>query len=382
MAKRKMPGLVKRGDIWHIKKRIKGYGRLNESTGTSDYAEAELYFAHRLEEIRKSVVYGERPSIKVREAAAKLIEESAHLRSLERTAYALDSLLPYVGDLYLEQLHDETPELKRWQKDRLAAGVSPVTINRDMDPLRRMYTLASRKWRHPNGQPWIPSAPMFSRLPEIDVREAYPLSWDEQRTFFGELPAHLERIALFDVNTGLRAKELTSLRWEWEVQVPELGVSVFILPAYWKGKAITKNGEPRVVLLNDTARRIVDEQRGQHPEFVFSYRGKQLSRVLNSAWKKARKRAGLPQLRFHDLRHTFAHRLRAAGVSLEDRKALLGHTTGDVTTDYSSEDYAHLLECVRKIERQDRGTVLRIVGAKWAQRGKDRSGLPKVAALK
>jgi integrase len=89
--------------------------------------------------------------------------------------------------------------------------------------------------------------------------------------------------------------------------------------------------------------------------------------VLNSAWKKARKRVGLPQLRFHDLRHTFGHRLRAAGVSREDRKALLGHTTGDVTTEYSAEDYAHLLECVRRVERQDRGTVLRIVGTKWEQ---------------
>jgi hypothetical protein len=48
--------------------------------------------------------------------------------------------------------------------------------------------------------------------------------------FFAELPAHLERMALFDVNTGLRASELCGLRWSCEIQVPELDTSVFMLP--------------------------------------------------------------------------------------------------------------------------------------------------------
>jgi integrase len=126
---------------------------------------------------------------------------------------------------------------------------------------------------------------------------------------------------------------------------------------------------------------VVDELRGQHKEFVFTFRGHQLTRVLNSSWKKARVRAGLPQLRVHDLRHTFSHRLRAAGVSLEDRKALLGHTNDDVTTHYSAADLNHLLECVRKIERQDRGTVLRVVGAKREQTVGEAQSSPIVASV-
>lgn len=373
MANRKMPGLVKRGSVWHIKKRIKGYGLLTGTTGTTDYDEAQRYLAHRLEEIRRTVVYGERPKVTVREAAKKLIEESAHLRSLERTAFAFDSMLPYIGDTALEQLHDDTPGLREWKAARLAAGISATTINRDMDPLRRLFTLAARKWRHPNGMPYIATAPLLGRLPE-SRRPPYPLEWAEQHRFFAELPPHLQRIALFDVNTGLRDEELINLRWSWEVQSPELGGSVFVVPGEYRdeqGRVIftTKNREERVVLLNDTARRVIDAQRGQHAEFVFSYKGEQLSRVLNSAWRKARVRAGLPDLHFHDLRHTFGHRLRAIGASKEDRKALLGHTSDDVTTDYSQDDLAHLLELLRKIERQDRGTVLRVVGTKQAQSG-------------
>ena len=52
--------------------------------------------------------------------------------------------------------------------------------------------------------------------------------------------------------------------------------------------------------------------------------GKPTSRMLNGAWRRARTAAGLPQVRVHDLKHTLGRRLRAAGVSFEDRQDLLG----------------------------------------------------------
>ena len=52
-------------------------------------------------------------------------------------------------------------------------------------------------------------------------------------------------MALFKVNTGLREKEVCRLKWEYEVKVPELDTSVFIIP----GEHI-KNGEERLVVLN------------------------------------------------------------------------------------------------------------------------------------
>ena len=79
-------------------------------------------------------------------------------------------------------------------------------------------------------------------------------------------------MALFAVNTGPRQGELVVLRWLWEVQVPELSTSVFVSPD------VTKNGDERVLILNDIARRVLEEQRGQHSEFIFSYNGKPMQR--------------------------------------------------------------------------------------------------------
>ena len=96
-----------------------------------------------------------------------------------------------------------------------------------------------------------------------------------------------------------------------------------------------------------------------HPDRVFTYDGQPIGRLLNTAWKRARVRAGLPWLRVHDLRHTFSTNLRSAGVSNEDRKALMGHKNGDITTHYSTADLRRLAEIVELIVER-RLTILRI----------------------
>ncbi|MBI5571202.1 MAG: tyrosine-type recombinase/integrase [Desulfomonile tiedjei] len=65
-----------------------------------------------------------------------------------------------------------------------------------------------------------------------------------------------------------------------------------------------------------------------HPSRVFTSRGRPVGSLYNTAWKSARKRADLPDVRVHDLKHTFGRRLRAAGVCFEDRQDLLGHKSG------------------------------------------------------
>jgi integrase len=82
----------------------------------------------------------------------------------------------------------------------------------------------------------------------------------------------------FKVKTGCREQEVCRLRWDWEVQVPELDTSVFILP----GKVV-KNREDRLVVLNRTARSVVDEVRGIHPEYVFTYKGHPINGINNSS---------------------------------------------------------------------------------------------------
>jgi thiol-disulfide isomerase/thioredoxin len=58
---------------------------------------------------------------------------------------------------------------------------------------------------------------------------------------------------------------------------------------------------------------------------------------------------GLRTVRVHDLRHTFGRRLRAAGVSLEDRRDLLGHKGPDITTHYSAPEIGRLAAAANRI---------------------------------
>jgi len=56
----------------------------------------------------------------------------------------------------------------------------------------------------------------------------------------------------------------------------------------------------------------------------------------------------------HDLKHTFGQRLRAAGVSFEDRQILLGHKNDSVTTHYSAPDVANLIAAANRVTASDR----------------------------
>jgi integrase len=210
-------------------------------------------------------------------------------------------------------------------------------------------TLASSEWIDEHNLTWLAAAPKVPLLPDHDKRQPYPLTWAEQDRLFQALPTHLAEMALFKVNTGCRDGEVCNLRWVWERHVPECGTSVFIVPA-----AFVKNGRPRLVVLNEVARRVVEARRGLHDTHVFAYRAAPVARMGNSAWLRARRDSGLPRVRVHDLKHTFGRRLRAAGVSFEDRQDLLGHTSARVTTDYSAPELARLIAAANKVCERDR----------------------------
>jgi integrase len=110
-----------------------------------------------------------------------------------------------------------------------------------------------------------------------------------------------------------------------------------------------KNADDRLVVLNRVAYSVVEARRGKHPSHVFTYRGNPIARMLNSAWIRVREKASLPQVRVHDLKHTFGRRLRAANVSFEDRQDLLGHRSGRITTHYSAAELPRLIEAANAV---------------------------------
>ena len=95
MGRKRPPGLVNRGGLWHIDKRIGGQ-RVCQSTGTADLEEAEHVLARYIEETRKAQVYGVRPSRSFEKAAAKFVLENQHKRSLDRDIGLLKQLMPWL----------------------------------------------------------------------------------------------------------------------------------------------------------------------------------------------------------------------------------------------------------------------------------------------
>jgi integrase len=390
MARKTMSGLYERNGIWHIDKVVRGK-RLQESTGSSEREEAEQYLIHRLEKLRQESVYGVRQVRTWREAATRFLVEFQAQSSIGLSASHLEQLDPYIGDLPITHVDDGT--LAQFIKDRkkpgktstgkVKPGVSNRTVNIALQRVVRILNLCHRKWRDAEKRPWLESVPMISMLDEKTTsRKPYPLSWEEQSVLFAELPAHLQRMALFKVNTGTREQEVCKLRWDWEIYVPELETSVFLIPHSFGGRKASsgvKNGEDRLIVLNGVAKSVIDRQRGLSKEWVFPYDGTAMHRMNDSAWKKARIRAGkiwqekylrpaLPgfvSIRVHDLKHTFGRRLRAAGVTEEDRKALLGHKNGSITSHYSTAELGQLIDAANKASTTDsRGPALTILRRK------------------
>jgi integrase len=299
-----------------------------------------------MERTRQAKVYGVRPARTFEQAAAKFVLDHQHKRSLSDDVGRLKGLMPAIGNVRLDKLHMGI--LQTWIEQRRRLGVAVGTINHGLQVVRRILNLAATEWRDERGLTWIQAPAKIKLLSNHDKRAPYPLSWCEQTRLFSELPSHLAEMALFAVNTGCRDAEICNLLWDWQVNVPELGTSVFIIPG-----SRVKNGDERVVVLNRIARSLVEARRGQHVTNVFTFGCAPVKHMLNSAWKKARARAGLNQVRVHDLKHTFGRRLRATGVSFEDRQDLLGHRSGRITSHYSAAELSRLIEAAEKVCERD-----------------------------
>ena len=254
----------------------------------------------------------------------------------------IEQLDAYIGDLSIDSIHQGC--LTQYVETR-RKEVKTRTVNYGLQVVRHILNLAASEWVDEQGLTWLITAPKIRLLTEIDKLPPYPISWEEQARLFDVLPTHLKAMALFAVNTGCRDREICQLRWVWEVPIaahPEW--LVFLIPGQF-----VKNTDDRLVVCNRVACQVVESQRGKHPTHVFSFRGTPIYRMNNSGWQKARKKVGLPQVRVHDLKHTFGRRLRAAGVSFEDRQDLLGHRSGRITTHYSAAELQNLYDAANKV---------------------------------
>lgn len=355
----KTPGIYGAGNDWTVDKWYRGT-RLFQR-GFVSYEEAEGWLIPRLSELRARKLHGERPERIFDRVAAHYLVAHQEKASIATEAVLLAGVMPFIGQLTLPQIHDST--LAPFVSARLAEGRSHKTINLALGVVRRILNLAATVWRDEDGRTWLEQAPKLTLLPLVGhQREPRPISWGEQRQLLPLLPDHLSRMSLFVLNTGVRDDVVCSLRWEWEIPVPELGISVFEVPReHVKGRR-----RVRLVVCNSVAQSVLETCRGQHPEYVFVYRRERVKNLAqapampyrpieamnNTGWQNARKKAGLGDLHVHDLRHTVGMRLREAGVPETTIADILWHSKKTMTQHYSVAQIVELHGALEKIKAE------------------------------
>lgn len=242
-------------------------------------------------------------------------------RAMEPIRFRVNSnLLPFFGARPLEDIDAET--IDEYIQTRKADKVENATINRDLAVLRHMLRLAVRKWR------WLRQEPYIELLPEGGPRDR-ELTEAEEAKLLPACPADFRPLVQAALYTGMRQGELLALTWG---QVDLSNRTLDFEP--------TKRGRKRLVPVAEPLYYVLARLRG-------SDRHADTDRVFlrggGSPWNKwaaenrfahAVTAAKIPPIRFHDLRHTIASRLKRGGVQATEIQRLLGHKTLAMTDRY------------------------------------------------
>jgi integrase len=347
MGRPTIPGVYRDQEgRWHVDKVYRSH-RLRQSFG-ADYGEAEGWLLAELARLRAAPAQLHRYTFD--QAAAHYITLYESKASLEQEIDLLKGVMPHIGQLFLDQIYDAT--LKPFIDARKRDGVKSKTINLALGVVRHILNLAARSWRDDDGRTWLVSAPLISMVEGGDEREPRQLTWQEQRENLHKLPDHLARMALFDLNCGARDAVVCGLKWEWEIQIPELGFSVFNVPR----PAVKGKKRSRILVCNSVAQSVIESVRGQHDDYAFVYSQRRknpkyrpIETMNNTAWQGWRDECGLGDLHVHDLRHTVGSRLREAGVAEETRADILWHVRRGMPQHYAVAQVIEIREALERI---------------------------------
>lgn len=121
---------------------------------------------------------------------------------------------------------------------------------------------------------------------------------------------------IFSLKTGLRESNVTLLGRD---QV-DMSQRIF----YIEGDDILKSEKAFVVPLSDTAVKVIKRKVGKHPTNGFTYKSNPIRRANTNSFSKACEKVGIENLRWHDLRHTWATGHIQRGTPLEVLQELGG----------------------------------------------------------
>lgn len=235
-------------------------------------------------------------------------------------------LLPRFGNKHLSEI---TPDMiAAFHQAKRASGLTPAYCNHMVKLMRRIYNLAKR-WNIPGSETNpADSVPLL----EVNDRREIFLNADQTTWLVATVEksenTQLKYIVSLLLLTGARKNELLQATWD----------QFDLERRIWRVEK-TKSGKPRTIPLSITAIQILATlpRFPDCPYVVPNPTTLKPFRSIWGSWDKARRDAGMPELRMHDLRHSFASALVNSGRSIYEVKQLLGHSK--ITT---TERYAHL----------------------------------------
>jgi integrase len=266
-------------------------------------------------------------SLKPAEAAIKPLQEFFGRRRLQSIRYA--DLRAYRAARLREPTSRDIARHRRERetdsKAELRVTRKIATVNRELDKLRRMFSIALREG-------WIRQNPFAAGESLISIADEHKreriLTRDEERRLLtaclGPHRKYLRPIVLCALDTGMRRGEILSLRW----RDVDLEHGLITIQAF-----NTKTMRERQVALTARLASELEALWQDSPKDQFR-RVFGITDNVKRSFESARNTAGLADVRFHDLRHTHATRLVGAHIPLSEVGRVLGHTQPSTTFRY------------------------------------------------
>lgn len=351
--KKKPDGTVAVLPTWWIK--YSKNGRVfRESTGTKVCADAELFLKRRLGEVATGKFAGlhvER--ILVDQLFDDLLEDyklNRRATIVETTSRLKNHLRPFFGGMRAANLC--TSEVKLYIRKRLDAEVAHATVNRELEILKRAFTLGATC-----DPPKVVRQLHIPMLDEKNIRTGF-LDDAGYLRLKQELPEYLRPLFVVAYHVGNRLGELRKLKWN---QVDIAYGRIILNPGE------TKNGEGRTLPIYGEMKEWLTMQReirdAKFPECdrVFFDEGRPAG-DFRKAWRSACKRAGVPTLLFHDLRRSAVRNMIRAGIPEKVAMQISGHKTRSILDRYNIINERDLAEAATKMEQRFQNSMGILLG--------------------
>ncbi len=322
--------LIKRNKHWWVDIRIDGK-RYRQSTGKVHKGDALEVYPEVVRQIRERLI-AEPARRNFKDLQERYLSTHSRVhkapKSIVRDESSFKHLAEFFGDMPVEDITpariSDYKALRRSQKNKKGNLTKPATLARELEVLRHALNLAVREWE------WIELSPFEKvRIERPHNQVERWLTPEEEERLLKASPAWLQEIISFALNTGMRQDEILSLKWP---QVDGTRRTVILLH--------TKNKEKRTIPINQKVLAILTARFGTNDQTGYVFPAPESGNKMNArnllrAYYSARKKAQLEDVRFHDLRHTFATRLVQSGVDLYVVKELLGHKNITMTMRYA-----------------------------------------------